>query len=756
MKKIDVPVIFLRCMMGLCCLLSASVWAVDTDGDGIDDVGGVTIYSTSFDTADAGWSFGQWSRVNDAAARTPSYVATACTMGIIQCRFPPVMTLAYTLPQASRISFWAKSSSNSGTTVPFYVDNVQVGYFGANKYSYTQSSFLVSAGAHVFKWTISSPTSFGQPYIDDVSITTVTDNCPAVPNADQLDVDQDGLGDVCDPDSDNDGVLDGADNCPLNSNADQLNTDGDAQGNACDSDDDNDGAPDGNDRWPLNPAASVDADADGFPDRWTTGCDVACQTGSGLQLDNCPATSNPDQLDSDGDGTGNACDPDIDGDGVANAQDNCTLLPNPDQKNTDGDVQGDACDVLPVRADKVVQLAAGYQFSCILTAAGGAKCWGHNDYGDLGYGGNSPQYRPVDVVGLTSGVQSISVGIVGACAVTEAGGLKCWGNNGNGQLGDGTKTHRNAPVDVVGLDSGVAAVAVGESHTCALMTGGTVKCWGAISTPSVVPVDVPGLTGVLAITAGGAHHCALMMGGAVKCWGYGAWGEIGDGGTVGQLSPTDVSGLGSGVAAIDNGYVTSCASTVTGGLKCWGHNGSGEVGNGTATVTITTPVDVSGLTSGVTGFGIGYYHSCAVLADGSARCWGYNNNGQLGNGLTSNSNVPVAVNGIGNDSMVIAPGYDHTCSLTTSGSVKCWGNNTYGQLGDNTVVSKTTPQVVPGLYGDTDNDGIGNNADPDDDNDGIPDYIDADSLNAAINTEKLLPMNSNFRGSAIGERINAQ
>jgi alpha-tubulin suppressor-like RCC1 family protein len=743
--------------------LPLQAWAVDTDGDGIDDVGGITIYSTSFDTADAGWAFnGQWSRVSDAAARTPSYVATACTLGVIQCRFPPTMTLTYTLPQASRISFWAKSSSSSGTTVPFYVDNVQVGYFSANKYTYTQSSFLVSAGTHVFKWTISSPTSFGQPYIDDVSITTVTDNCPSVANADQVDIDQDGLGNACDSDNDNDGVENGSDNCPLHTNADQLDTDGDGLGNVCDPDDDNDGAPDGNDRWPLNPAAHNDPDSDFFPDSWAAGCDVTCQSLSGLSLDNCPANNNPDQLDSDGDGIGNACDPDIDGDGVANALDNCPLVINPDQKNTDGDVQGDACDALPVRADKVVQLAAGYQFSCILTAAGGVKCWGHNDYGDLGYGGNSPQSRPVDVVGLTSGVKSISVGIVGACALTEAGGLKCWGDNGDGQLGDGTKIHRNAPVDVVGLDSGVAAVAVGESHTCALMTGGTVKCWGqngygqfgngATSVASTVPVDVQGLTGVLAIAAGGGgHNCALVTGGAVKCWGYGAWGEIGDGAAVNRLAPTDVSGLGSGVVAIDNGYVTSCARTAAGGLKCWGHNGSGEVGNGTATVTITTPVDVSGLTSGVTSFGIGYYHSCAVVADGSARCWGYNNSGQLGNGLTSNSNVPVTVNGIGNDNAAITPGYDHTCSLTSSGSVKCWGNNTYAQLGDNTVVSKATPQVVPGLYGDTDNDGIADNVDPDDDNDGIPDYIDADSLSAAVNTEKILPVNNSYKGSAIRE-----
>lgn len=154
----------------------------------------------------------------------------------------------------------------------------------------------------------------------------------------------------------------------------------------------------------------------------------------------------------------------------------------------------------------------------------------------------------------------IAAGDDHTCALTTSGGVRCWGFNGEGQLGDGTTTDRSTPVDVVGLGGGVAAIAPGGSHTCALTTGGGVKCWGAnfagqlgdgTQAQRLTPVNVSGLTsGVAAISAGEYHTCALTTGGGMKCWGYNTDGQLGDGTTTGRLIPTAVSGLAIGVVHI--------------------------------------------------------------------------------------------------------------------------------------------------------------------------------------------------------------
>jgi alpha-tubulin suppressor-like RCC1 family protein len=303
---------------------------------------------------------------------------------------------------------------------------------------------------------------------------------------------------------------------------------------------------------------------------------------------------------------------------------------------------------------------------------------------------------------------AIAAGYAHTCALT-AGGVKCWGYNSNGQLGDGTWTDRNTPVDVSGLSSGVAAIAAGLSHTCALTVGGGVKCWGwngygqlgdGTNTDHTTPVDVSRLTsGVDAIAAGGYHTCALTVGG-VKCWGYNGYGQLGDGTTTNRNAPVDVSGLTSGVAAIAAGWYHTCALTAGGGVKCWGYNWYGQLGDGTTTDR-TTPVDVSGLTSGVAAIAAGRYHTCALTAGGGVKCWGLNWYGQLGDGTTTDRNTPVDVSGLTSGGVAIAAGESHTCALTAGGGVKCWGYNLYGQLGNGefgyspTPVDVVTPVVTP-------------------------------------------------------------
>jgi len=251
-----------------------------------------------------------------------------------------------------------------------------------------------------------------------------------------------------------------------------------------------------------------------------------------------------------------------------------------------------------------IAVSAGYEHTCALRVHGQVLCWGINAYGNLGNGGSGYFSTTPVSVGLNGPALQISVGSSSSCAVLRSSQLQCWGYNGDGKLGDGTKTNRIIPVQVSGMATGVKQVAVGAITTCAVMQSGEVKCWGnnqygqigdGTTSERLTPVSVVGLSGFATqVSDPSDHTCALLESGQVECWGAQSNGNLGTGKQSDQLalSPFRVQSLGSDIRAISG----SCASTFTGGLKCWGSNTYGQLGDGTNTDSLV-PVNVAQISS---------------------------------------------------------------------------------------------------------------------------------------------------------------
>jgi alpha-tubulin suppressor-like RCC1 family protein len=347
-----------------------------------------------------------------------------------------------------------------------------------------------------------------------------------------------------------------------------------------------------------------------------------------------------------------------------------------------------------------------------VTLTGGLKCWGRNQYGQLGDGSMGTLGRPVptDVLTLTSGVADVAAGALHTCALTTGGGVKCWGYNGTGQLGDNTTSAvgRSVPDYVANLISGVVAIAAGASHTCALTTAGAVKCWGwnyygqlgdgTASLQALTPVQVSGMTtGAAAVSARGDFTCAKTTAGAVKCWGYNYSGELGDGTTTDKRAPVNVSGLTSGVLTIGAGAEHACALLTGGAVKCWGYNSYGAVGDGTTT-NRSTPTAVNTLGGGVAALSVGANHACVQMTGGAVSCWGHNIYGQVGDGTKVNRAAPTTVPGLPSGIASVSAGTGATCALTSSGNGLCWGSTAHGILADGILQQSTWPVSVYG-YG---------------------------------------------------------
>jgi hypothetical protein len=304
----------------------------------------------------------------------------------------------------------------------------------------------------------------------------------------------------------------------------------------------------------------------------------------------------------------------------------------------------------------VLTVSSGGLADYVIMQGGGLKSWGLNQYGQLGNGSTLASDVPVDVSGLSSNITRVAASLEFACARTAAGGVMCWGANDAGQLGSGTTTGSPNPINVVGLQSNVTAVATGDRHACALTTTGGVKCWGenvngqlgnGSTTRSLVPVDVVGLSSVVRIAAGFRHTCAVKSSGTIACWGDNSLGQLGQGTQASSAVPVTVSGITQAVAIALGGNHSCSLRSFGGGVKCWGDNDHGQLGQSTnVMLSSAVPVDVTNLATGVVALSVGFDFGCALTSVGVVRCWGRGDQGQLGYGFGTDSFGPVNVLGL--------------------------------------------------------------------------------------------------------------
>jgi len=312
---------------------------------------------------------------------------------------------------------------------------------------------------------------------------------------------------------------------------------------------------------------------------------------------------------------------------------------------------------------------------------------------------------PTNVIDLNN-VKFVTTGFAHACALLNDGTLKCWGNNLEGQLGQGLFPYLEAtkPISVPGLTN-VESVAAGASHTCALLQDGSVQCWGnntsgQLGNPNVSdamsfkPIDVSLSEKAIQIVATEYSSCALLESGKVQCWGNNFFGQLGNKEKPGKSpSPTNVFGV-SNAASISLGSTSACALTTDKTVKCWGDGGAGQLGNGKNGYAYSADsykdgaVDVLNLNN-VDSITSGYKHNCALLKSGKVNCWGGNLGGQLGNGTKTFSSIPVEVSNLSGVFAITAGGL-HTCAIAQS-SIQCWGYGLGGQLGNGKAINSLAP-----------------------------------------------------------------
>ena len=337
----------------------------------------------------------------------------------------------------------------------------------------------------------------------------------------------------------------------------------------------------------------------------------------------------------------------------------------------------------------------------MLATSCAASGWGFNEFfGAVGDGTTVDRNAPVSLGGGAWG--TVDAGARHSCGIRLNGSTWCWGDNTESQVGDGTTVHRSSPTLVGGDSDDFTDVSAGGTHTCALRDDATMWCWGndfdgqlgdgsAGNQSSSTPAPVIGQDWV-AVSAGGALTCGIKGDATLWCWGFNRDGAVGDGTYVDRATPTQVAG--EGWVAISVGGSHACGLRDDGSGWCWGANFNGQLGVG-ASVPVgansNTPRQVTGEWASLVAGG---NHTCGFKVDGSLWCWGRNHHGQLGDGTTTQAISPIEV--AGNDWSVVSPGGGFTCALRTDDTAWCWGENYRGQLGDGTNDDRLVPTAVVG------------------------------------------------------------
>ena len=332
----------------------------------------------------------------------------------------------------------------------------------------------------------------------------------------------------------------------------------------------------------------------------------------------------------------------------------------------------------------------GHSHICGIKTDDTLWCWGANEYGQLGNNTTSPSYVPVQVTGGGSWRSVSATGQYFTCGVKTDNTGWCWGRSGNGYLGNGTGVDSPVPYEI---DSAMAwkIIETGNVHACGIQTNDRLYCWGSRSNGRIgngglttggtlVPIVI-GTDTWQSISAGGSHTCGIKMDGTAWCWGAQQYGRLGNGSTSAgdQTTPLAISGGGTWktLQVALGGH--SCAIKSDDTLWCWGYNVEGQVGNGSVSATgVATPVQIG--TDSWKSTALGNAHSCGIKTNDTLWCWGANGLGRLGNGTTAQQTSPIAVSGGGHWSRV-AIGYEGSCAVTLSGNeIYCWGSNDSGEL----------------------------------------------------------------------------
>ena len=395
-----------------------------------------------------------------------------------------------------------------------------------------------------------------------------------------------------------------------------------------------------------------------------------------------------------------------------------------------------------VTMDNVANVFTGPTNSCIVSSTGQAKCFGRNDYGQLGYGYTQPTsasngMTPSTVglnattinVGTNRTIQQMSIGAAHTCALLDDGSVKCWGLNNYGQLGLGhttTVTTMGDALEAVNLGGSAVSISSGYYHTCAIMLNGDVKCWGYNNfaqlgvgnqnnigdspNPVFTSVNLGTNKTAIQISAGVLFTCALLNDHTAKCWGYNSNKQLGqdianytgDGtnmignkpNQLGDNLPAIKVGSGKTINQLAAGSYHACALLNDGGVKCWGSYALGQLGYQNAGARDFTGDNRPYINFGPSSYSVaqisaGDFFTCAVNTDGNSKCWGSNTSGQLGQdntvtiGLTNTmyDDTVFPFIQLGGSVTHISSHYSHSCVSFTDGTAKCWGNNAFGQLG---------------------------------------------------------------------------